>query len=532
MAQQITYQQIDTGDPGIGQTITKIAEMVDRYSINWGIITLAREITRPVHEKNKRGEADSLFWYVKQNIKFVNDPSNAELIQSPLVTLETAAGDCDDFVILLATLNQAIGNDVAYLTISLPGERNYSHILLVVFDRVLQEAQIYDPSGLDTYPGWMPPEVGRVRIWFRNGEYEDYDSLSGFFSKVKKFFKRLERKIRKEIKRSPIYKELKRIERRVRRERNRTLTKIQREMARFEAKVGPFAKYLIMGGKVAVSVITGGAAYAAFAAIAPSLGVIGTALTPTLTIAGQVSTASVLGAGTIHFAAGQAYAKVEELITGVENLWALNEEEWKMLAQLAATIGSAVLTVVSGGAAGPMLAASILSIISTAISTIDLIEQLDARKELLKKLKEQKAKVAMEVRVKREASAKLQSDILLLEEYLVRQQEREARLTMLQVNYDEEVNRINVEAERAVLQLKTELVEELTTYRKQLLEEIYERLLQQASDALTEIADAKTDFMYEEQDIIGYPLTTGEQLQNELNAVTGVFTVIIRELAL
>ena len=57
---------------------------------------------------NKVCYAKALFYFVKNNIKYVSDPPN-EYLATPFETLYTKGGDCDDSSILLASLTSSIG---------------------------------------------------------------------------------------------------------------------------------------------------------------------------------------------------------------------------------------------------------------------------------------------------------------------------------------------------------------------------------------------------------------------------------------
>lgn len=64
--------------------------------------------TVPAHDF--RGELLALHRFVRDQIRYRLDPVNAERVQDPLTTLELASGDCDDKVVLLASLLAALGH--------------------------------------------------------------------------------------------------------------------------------------------------------------------------------------------------------------------------------------------------------------------------------------------------------------------------------------------------------------------------------------------------------------------------------------
>ncbi len=54
----------------------------------------------------------SLIKYIKQNFKYVRDPTGFDYLASPLETMKTMGGDCDDHSILLASTIKSIGGNV------------------------------------------------------------------------------------------------------------------------------------------------------------------------------------------------------------------------------------------------------------------------------------------------------------------------------------------------------------------------------------------------------------------------------------
>ena len=53
--------------------------------------------------------AKALYYFVRDNIKYVSDPKRFEYAETPREILLTGGGDCDSHSILLASLNEAIG---------------------------------------------------------------------------------------------------------------------------------------------------------------------------------------------------------------------------------------------------------------------------------------------------------------------------------------------------------------------------------------------------------------------------------------
>jgi transglutaminase-like putative cysteine protease len=59
-----------------------------------------------------------MFYFVRDNIEYVNDPVKKEYIKGAKETLVSKVGDCDDHSVLLANLLQAVGIDARFVLIT------------------------------------------------------------------------------------------------------------------------------------------------------------------------------------------------------------------------------------------------------------------------------------------------------------------------------------------------------------------------------------------------------------------------------
>lgn len=117
--------------------------------------------TRQCSQKDYACEAAALHRFVRDGIRYVQDPIDVERIQSPDKTLELAAGDCDDKAILLASLLESMGHQARFVAIGFePG----------VFSHVYVETKIGDVwiAAETTEPvefGWEPgADMVRARM--------------------------------------------------------------------------------------------------------------------------------------------------------------------------------------------------------------------------------------------------------------------------------------------------------------------------------------------------------------------------------
>ncbi len=76
-------------------------------------------------------QSKALFYFVRDEIKYVPDANFHDQLENPLTVLKTGGADCEDMAVLLVALQQAIGNKVrlvfvpghAYAQVSIPDYR-------------------------------------------------------------------------------------------------------------------------------------------------------------------------------------------------------------------------------------------------------------------------------------------------------------------------------------------------------------------------------------------------------------------------
>lgn len=79
--------------------------------------------------------------YVKNNVRYLRDIDNVERLEDPLLMIQnlakgTAAGDCDDMSLLIATLLLSIGAQPFFRVVRYQGKHGpYNHIYVVCYER-------------------------------------------------------------------------------------------------------------------------------------------------------------------------------------------------------------------------------------------------------------------------------------------------------------------------------------------------------------------------------------------------------------
>jgi hypothetical protein len=115
-------------------------------------------------------EIESVFSWVKNNIEFRGE--NAEFLQTPKVTLQLKAGDCDDHAVLTAALLRSLGFTVRFNTVaavpSAPSQ--FSHVYVEVKERRSGKWIPLDTTVARSYPGWQPERITRMRTYQAMGD--------------------------------------------------------------------------------------------------------------------------------------------------------------------------------------------------------------------------------------------------------------------------------------------------------------------------------------------------------------------------
>lgn len=150
------------GVAGTRATLKRMAALVKQYKKDPGLNLLALDLTRGLASYDSLGEIRRLQRFVRDQIRYVMDVEGVETLRTPPVTLEYAAGDCDDKSVLLCTLAATIGYSTQFIAVGFDGE-NYSHVLGAVKlgTRVIPCETIM--PGVDI--GWFPPRADPVLPW-------------------------------------------------------------------------------------------------------------------------------------------------------------------------------------------------------------------------------------------------------------------------------------------------------------------------------------------------------------------------------
>lgn len=178
MNERVTLEFLPPSTAGTWRTLELMAQAVrgeraPDYS-GWRDERIRRkavDVTQGMAGHDFDGEVAALFAFARDRIRYRRDPVDTERIQDAARTLELETGDCDDKVILLATLLASLGWLSRFVIQSQDGAE-FDHVYLEVLDERTGQWRALDPTA-DGQAGLPLAEVG----WRNPAQYEERYSI-------------------------------------------------------------------------------------------------------------------------------------------------------------------------------------------------------------------------------------------------------------------------------------------------------------------------------------------------------------------
>lgn len=154
--------ELPPGEPGTLATLQLMRKLVNQYKRSPAIRETALNLIAGLRPKDWRGELNALFTYVRDHIRYTRDVRGLETLQTPPVTLDLAAGDCDDKSTLLASLLESVGHPTRFVAVGYTSPGSYSHVYVESrFGQGWMPLDATMPHPL----GWAPrPAVARLVV--------------------------------------------------------------------------------------------------------------------------------------------------------------------------------------------------------------------------------------------------------------------------------------------------------------------------------------------------------------------------------
>lgn len=148
---------------GTHATLKIMAGLVKQFKRDPMIRDTAIALTAGLPPRDWAGQARLLYEYVRDRIRYTRDVLGVETIQTPPVTMELEAGDCDDKSTLLATLLQSIGHPARFVATGYRAPHSFSHVYI---ETLLGERWVPLDATTEHPFGWEPRAPVSRMIFF------------------------------------------------------------------------------------------------------------------------------------------------------------------------------------------------------------------------------------------------------------------------------------------------------------------------------------------------------------------------------
>lgn len=108
---------VPAGAAGTKMALKTMALYASRYKTDQRIRAIALELVGDLPDKDYLSEATLLHRFVRDQIRYVRDVRDVETVATPLETLRSGQGDCDDKSTLLACLLESIGFETRFCAV-------------------------------------------------------------------------------------------------------------------------------------------------------------------------------------------------------------------------------------------------------------------------------------------------------------------------------------------------------------------------------------------------------------------------------
>lgn len=136
-----------------------MVQLCRKWKKDPGIVELAGSLVRQLPQGDTTSEVQAIQRFVRDCIRYTNDPQGVEWVRDPKACLELGVGDCDDKSLLVCTLLAAIGRPTRYAAIWLKGRDRYSHVCA---QARLGRKWYFLETIKPVEAGWRPRDIERV----------------------------------------------------------------------------------------------------------------------------------------------------------------------------------------------------------------------------------------------------------------------------------------------------------------------------------------------------------------------------------
>ena len=130
-------------------------------------VALEQVAGTPQHgSNNEPSEISAVFWYVKTNIEYRQDPRDYDYYPTAMRTIEMGGEDCDGHTILVCSLLNNLGFQTGAKVISQNGVDWHIYPMACYDTKMAPTKKIaLDTTQPESTPGWEPPRIHHRHVY-------------------------------------------------------------------------------------------------------------------------------------------------------------------------------------------------------------------------------------------------------------------------------------------------------------------------------------------------------------------------------
>jgi hypothetical protein len=149
---EVEVINIPEGVQGIKDTLRCMGRLIQQGKRSMQVRDKALSLIKHLPPKAYRKEVEALHQYVRDSMRYCQDTTDIEVVQTADASLRIMQGDCDDKAVLLCSLLESIGHKTRLVAIGFsPGI--YEHVLL---DTLIGPYWVSCEATEDVDIGWEP----------------------------------------------------------------------------------------------------------------------------------------------------------------------------------------------------------------------------------------------------------------------------------------------------------------------------------------------------------------------------------------
>lgn len=144
---------LPAGAAGVRATLDVMVRLTKAYRHTLPIRDRAERLIAALDQKDYWGELAAIHNFVRDGVRYTRDVFDVETLKTPIETLRSMQGDCDDKALLAGTLLQSIGFKVRYVAVGYGEPDTFDHVYL---DAKLGDRWIGIETTEPVALGWVP----------------------------------------------------------------------------------------------------------------------------------------------------------------------------------------------------------------------------------------------------------------------------------------------------------------------------------------------------------------------------------------